>query len=418
MSKVSVDNNISMVLDKRRKKKNGKFPVKLRVFTSTPRKQKLYTTRFEFSEEEFSCIWETVRPRSKYKQTRQMLQAIEQNAWSVANELEPFDFELFEKKLFRKRRDGTNVSYLYSERMSELRSMDKINTSNNYGLALKSFEKFSELEKKKIGELSLYDVNLNWLNRYEHFMVEHGKSLTTVSIYLRTLKTLFNRAIQEKEIEPGYFPFGKGKYLVPKVSNKKKALTNEQLKQLFEARPKSPQEEKAKDFWFFSFACNGINIKDILLLKNKDIDDEKITFYRAKTISTSKGNLRKITVYLNGFAKDIIKKYRSKILAPDDLVFPILEEYEDPVKRHQKIKNFTRFINQHMKKICKDNDLPIISTYWARHSFATSVIRKGGSMEFVQESLGHSSMDTTKAYFAGFDDDTKKEFADRIMNFG
>ncbi|WP_421811489.1 tyrosine-type recombinase/integrase [Flagellimonas sp.] len=418
MSKVSVDNTISMVLDKRRKKKNGKYPVKLRVFTSTPRKQKLYNTRFEFSEEEFSSIWETVRPRAKYKQTRKMLQAIEQNAWSVANELEPFDFELFEKKLFRKRRDGTNVSYLYGERIKELRSMDKISTANNYGIALKSFGRFCESEKKKIEELSLFEVNTNWLNRYEHYMVEQGKSLTTVSIYIRTLKTIFNKAIEEKEIESGYFPFGKGKYIVPKVSNKKKALTKEQLKQLFEARPKSPQEEKAKDFWFFSFACNGINIKDILLLKNKDLDDDKITFYRAKTISTSKGNLKKITVYLNEFAKEIIDKYRSKSLAPNDLVFSILEGEQDPIKQHTKIKNFTRFINQHIRKICEEHDLPIISTYWARHSFATTVIRKGGSMEFVQESLGHSSMNTTKAYFAGFDDDTKKDFADQIMNFG
>lgn len=418
MSKVSFDHNISMVLDKRRKKKSGKYPVKLRVFTSTPRKQKLYPTRFEYTEEEFSSIWETVRPRTVYKQARQQLMAIEQTANAIANDMEPFDFILFEKKLFRKRRDGTNVSYLYNERIRELRSFGQINTANNYQLALKSFGRYCIKDKCAIEDVSLFDINANWLNKYEKYMIQEGKSLTTVSIYVRTLKTIFNIAIGEREIESGYFPFGKGKYIVPKVTNKKKALSKEQLKVLFEATPKSPEEEMAKDFWFFSFACNGINMKDILLLKNRDIEDDSISFYRAKTISTSKGNLRKITVYLNDFAKDIIKKYKNDLLGQDDLVFPILQGFEDPSKIHYKIKNFTRFVNQHIKKICEEHGLPPISTYWARHSFATTAIRKGVSMEFVQESLGHSSLNTTKAYFAGFDDGTKKEFADQIMNFG
>ena len=83
-----------------------------------------------------------------------------------------------------------------------------------------------------------------------------------------------------------------------------------------------------------------------------------------------------------------------------------------------KIKNFTRFINQHLKKICKANGLPEqVSTYWARHSFATNAVRNGATMEFIQESLGHGNLGTTQNYFAGFDNETKKEFANTIMDF-
>ncbi len=68
--------------------------------------------------------------------------------------------------------------------------------------------------------------------------------------------------------------------------------------------------------------------------------------------------------------------------------------------------------------MCEANKLPEnISTYWARHSFATLSVRKGASMEFIQESLGHKDMATMQAYFAGFDDDTKKEFAKGLMDF-
>jgi len=81
------------------------------------------------------------------------------------------------------------------------------------------------------------------------------------------------------------------------------------------------------------------------------------------------------------------------------------------------VQNFTRYVNQHLAKLCKANDLPIISTYWARHSFATVAVRKGASMEFMRESLGHSDMKTTLNYFAGFDDEAKKELALSIMDF-
>ena len=58
-----------------------------------------------------------------------------------------------------------------------------------------------------------------------------------------------------------------------------------------------------------------------------------------------------------------------------------------------------------------------ISTYWARHSFATNAIRKGASMEFVSEALSHSDLKTTQNYFAGFEDSSKKELMDSSMDF-
>jgi site-specific recombinase XerD len=71
-----------------------------------------------------------------------------------------------------------------------------------------------------------------------------------------------------------------------------------------------------------------------------------------------------------------------------------------------------------MKKLCKSLNIDsAISTYWARHSFSTQAVRSGASLEFVQESLGHGNLKTTMAYFAGFEDKAKKEFADKIMSF-
>lgn len=98
-------------------------------------------------------------------------------------------------------------------------------------------------------------------------------------------------------------------------------------------------------------------------------------------------------------------------------MFSKLQGISDPKKLNVAIKNYTRFVNQHIKTICVDNGLPEISTYWARHSFSTTAIRKGASMEFVQESLGHKNIRTTMNYFAGFDDDVKRDFAETLLDF-
>ena len=411
---------ISIFLDTRRAKKNANFPVKLRIFTSQPKIQKLFPTIFDFSIEEYKSIWLTNRPRKQYKEAREKLLALEVRANKVAEKLDVFTFEEFEKKFLKKIGDSTKVSYHYSNKIEDLKAHKQIKTASNYDLSEKSIKEFTErIKNMNYNNLTLYNVTAKWLDDYEFYMIEDKhRSPTTVSMYLRALRTIFNIAIEEKEIAQKYYPFGKRKYQVPASKTVKKALTKGQLKTLYEAVPKTNFEQKAKDFWFFSYSCNGINIKDIALLQYKNIDSDKIIFYRAKTKRTSKRNLKPIIVYLNDFSNSIIEKYGNENKKPDDFVFNIISYENSAEEQTKRIQNFTRYINQHLKRLCKANDLPKdISTYWARHSFATNSIKNGASMEFISESLGHSGLNTTKNYFAGFDNETKRKFSETIMDF-
>jgi len=414
------DYSISIYLDTRRAKASGKFPVRLRVYTATPRKQKMYPTVFEFSVKEFDSIWNTTKPRQEFKAPRKKIQAIETKANEVADKLKPFTFEQFERQLYRKAGDGVNVEYQYKQSIEEFDRRGQVGTASTYDLSKKSLSDFVEGKKnQKFNKLTLFEITPELLKDYEYYMTEtKGRSLTTVSMYVRALRAVFNRAIDEKEIEREYYPFGKIKYQVPATRNVKKALSKDQLNTLFKSQPATPEQQKAKDFWFFSYACNGMNIKDIALLKYKDIEHGKIEFYRAKTLLTSKGNLKPITAYLNDYSTGIIEKYGNENKAPDGFVYDILTNGLTPLQEQGKIKRFTRFVNQHLKKLCKANELPEeISTYWARHSYASNSVRNGATMEFIQESLGHQNLKTTQGYFAGFDSDTKKEFAQSLMNF-
>lgn len=412
---------ISLFLDTRRAKKNGKYPVKLRVFTSTPRIQKLYPTVFEFTENEFKSIYLTSKPRTEHKEERRKLQAVENKAIDAVKEINPFTFEQFEKKLFRKAGEGMNVFYHYESIIRNLKEQGQIGTANNYELSLKSIKEYLKDQKGKVPvQLNFLEITTKWLTNYEKFMTDkpRERSLTTVSMYLRALRAVFNHAISEKDIEPEVYPFGKKKYKIPAVIGVKKVLPKEQLKTLFNANPQTPEQQKAKDFWFFSYACNGMNIKDIALLKYEKLQGDKIVYYRAKTILTAKERLKPITVYLNDFTLQVIEKYGNPNKNPENLIFPIISESQTPTEQQRAIKNFTKFINQNFKKFAISNDVTgEVSTYWARHSFATNAIRNGASMEFVSEALNHSNLKVTQGYFSGFEDKAKKELLASLMSF-
>ncbi|MBM3919494.1 MAG: integrase [Sphingomonadales bacterium] len=411
---------ISIYLDTRRLLNDGKYPVRLRVFTSSPRVQKLYPTPFAYSQRDFDSIWNTTKPRLEHKDARLMLAALEAKAMELAKKITPFTHEQFERQYNRKASDVIRIANHYRQRIADLTKSGQLGTASSYELSMKSIARFTNLKKAgRFDRLTFQDVTADWLKEYERYMTEtSGKSLTTVGIYLRALRALFNDAIATKDIDPEHYPFGKRRYQIPATKKTKKALSRADLKRLHDAVPANHKQAKARDFWFYSFACSGMNIKDIALLKWKDIEGDKLTFYRAKTMLTTKGRLTPIVVYLNDFAKQVIERYGMHSGLSGDFVFSIINEKDSPVEQRRKIQSFTHFVNQHIKRLAKANGLPAeVSSYWARHSFATTSIRKGASMELVSESLGHGNIRTTQGYFAGFDSDTKRELADSLMDF-
>jgi site-specific recombinase XerD len=413
---------ISIVLDKRRAKASGKFPVKLRVFSKVLKKDKRYPLDIDLCDDDFDTIWinaENKALRGSNKETRLKLQAIETRANKEAEQMSVFDFSKFEMKLFRKSTDKNNVKYHFSLVIAKNIKNGKIGTAESYKYTLNSFANFSENEKRcSIDKLTFETITADWLNDYESFMVSKGKSYTTISIYTRTLRVVFNNAIASNDINKEIYPFGlkkAGKYKIPKTKKVKKALNSTQLKTLFNAEVKNENEAKAKAFWFFSYACNGMNLKDVALLKYSDIKDDKFSYYRAKTFDKT-AEKTTITIYLTDFTKQVIADYSNE--DNSGFVFDIINIKDDSITQYKKIKNFTRYINDHIKRVAKANDLPSdLSTYWARHSFATNSLRKGASMEFISEALNHSDLSVTKNYFAGFEDEAKKEFANSLLDF-
>ena len=109
--------SISIVLDKRRVKATGKYPVKLRVFNRVLKKDKRYLLDIDLTDKEFDAIWinsENKKLRGTNNDIRLKLQAIENRANKEAGQMTVFDFGKFETKLFRKSSDKNNVQYHFN----------------------------------------------------------------------------------------------------------------------------------------------------------------------------------------------------------------------------------------------------------------------------------------------------------------
>jgi integrase/recombinase XerD len=398
----------AIILDTRRAKKDFTFPVKLRV--TFERKQKYFTTPFNLNEQIFNKVMFGKKLSEDEKYLKKRILAFENKATDIIASIPVFTWLKFEKQFLSNRGSKDSINDAFLGYITELRENERIGTAVSYECAQRSIDKF-------IPNARFADISPEILRKYEKWMLDQGNSATTIGIYLRPLRTLFNNAIEEGVLSREYYPFGK-KYEIPTGSNVKKALNIKDIQLIYNYKPKAGSiTEKAKYYWLFMYLCNGINVKDMCLLKFENIKGDILGFERAKTART-KRNVEAIRVTITDDVRKIIKLIGNPSKDRKSYIFPILKDGLTPERERQLIQQITQIINRHMKIIA--NDLGItrdVTTYAARHSFATILQRSGVSVEFISEALGHSNVKTTQNYLGGFEDDRKKEVAKLLTDF-
>ncbi len=413
-----MDCSITIYLDQRIKRNSGIYIVKLRVLSPTLGVTKMYSTNYKLTPSEFEHA-RSKKPKGKFIELSIELNKLLSRACEVAESIIPFSFDKFEKEMFSEPRNKANVFDALEIAIADNKSHGHVGNADNYQNSLSSIKKFVLTHKKKNADILLFtEITSDWLQIYEEFMINNGKSVTTVSMYLRALRAIFNTAITNGDISNKIYPFGKEKtkYKIAKVRKVKKSLKKEELKKLFEAEG-SPEQIRAKDFFFFSYNCSGMNFKDIANLTYSQIDGNRLKFFRKKTENTS-SEQTEISVYLTPFAHEVINKYGNQNKAANSFIFNIINMDMTAEQKQVAVKNFTRSVNQGLKKLAKKVNIDEnISTYYARHSFSTNAIKSGASMELVSEQLGHADLKTTQNYFSGFEDESIEDLTKKLMAF-
>ncbi|GAB4000010.1 site-specific integrase [Spirosoma daeguense] len=406
----------AVVLDTRRQKQDGTYPLRLRV--TFQRERKYYSIKLvDLTQSEWEKLNGERLRDDKLREIRDKIKTYESDADSVIKDMDRFTFARFEKLYFDDhtsdaREKAQDVYHAFSEQIKRLEKQGSPSTASIYQTTLNSLKAFKS-------RLRFEDVTVSFLEKYDDHLTSRGKSVTTISIYQRNLRTIINQAKSKGLIAADEYPFGKNRYEVPAARNVKKALTLSEIEKLYQYPTElGSMADRAKDFWFFSYLCNGINVKDICRLRWKDIDGDRVTFIRAKTARTKRRNQKAIVVILSEPAKAIIDKWASPNRYAENYVFPILPVDVTPQRERELVQYLTRSINKYVGRIALELgiDKPT-TTYSARHSFSTVLKRSGAPIEFISESLGHHDLRTTENYLDSFEDDVKRQYANVLMEF-
>ena len=246
-------------------------------------------------------------------------------------------------------------------------------------------------------DIPFSDIDIAWLKRYELWMKEQNLSVSTISTRIRHLRAIFNLAIVEHSIKNDCYPFRAYKVSRLNRQTAKRAISKKDIQKVIRYQGHTAMERLAIDVFTFSYLNAGINFIDIAKLKHSNIRDNQLFYNREKT-------KKLICVPLQAKAIEIITKYKDE---KSPYVFPILSPFhKTEVQIANRLHKVLAKINKYLKKIGEKLRLPLpLTTYVARHSYATVLKRAGVSTAIISESLGHSSEKITQVYLDSFDNE-------------
>ena len=288
------------------------------------------------------------------------------------------------------------VSEMYDYLIDEFRKSDHLGTMSVYQQSKSSLTKFN-----RTLDIPFSDIDCQWLERYEKWLKGRNIKDTTISILFRTLRSVFNRALSMKLIKQDIYPFNDFKVSKFDVRTKKRAVTKEDVKKIMSLDLSGERHymQLARDIFLFSYFGAGINFSDIALLRYCDISDGRIRYIRKKTG-------KEISFPLSDVGLEIIQRYSKPDATSADYIFPILDRkiHRTEMQRKNRIHKVIGKVNPCLAEIGKMAGLEThLTTYVARHTFATVLKRSGVNIAIISESMGHSDIATTQIYLDSFE---------------
>ena len=285
----------------------------------------------------------------------------------------------------------------YTERqIKQLKQTGKISTSIKYQATLTSLQKFRPMN------IPFNEITAKFLTDFELFL--HDQKLTSNSIATKfsVLKAIYNKAVVDKVCFNTENPFISYKVGRLWTNTRKRAIRKEDVQRLIQAQlphTRSPYLEFARDIFLFSYLSAGINFKDISTLRYCDIEDDRIYYARHKT-------KKEMTCRLGPQAKEILAKYSKPDHDEQEYIFPILNRsiHKSEQQIHNRVHKVLVHVNKGLREWSYQLGLKtLLTTYVARHTYATVLKRSGVNIAIISESLGHSDLSTTQIYLDSFE---------------
>ena len=318
-------------------------------------------------------------------------------------EMEP-DLDAFGDQ--QKNRFNPLLHDCFHKHISKLKQSGKINTSIKYTFTLSSLEKFRKGSK-------IRDVTPSFLLNFEQFLREQGNLDNTIATKMSVLKALYNKEKGEGALLSQEHPFNNYKIGSLLSPTKKRAVSKDTVKKLEGldlSSYASPYVEIARDIFLFSYYTAGMNFRDIAFLTWENIEDNRIIYSRRKTN-------KRISCLLMKPVQQIIERYSTG--DSGDYIFPILNKLHHKTESqiHDRLHKVLQKVNKHLKEEISTalNLKTPITTYVARHTYATVLKRSGVDLALISESLGHSDLSTTQIYLDSFENSQIDEAMENLL---
>lgn len=289
------------------------------------------------------------------------------------------------------------VAEMYSRLFEEMKKTERL---GNLAVYKYSFNSLMSYTRNKL-DIPFRDIDCVWLKRYEEWLHARGCKNTTISQLFRTLRSVFNKAIEPEVIKQDAYPFNRFKINKFDLHTEKRAISKEDVQKILalDLSDSCSYMDMAKDLFLFSYFGAGINFSDIALLRFCDLKDGRVCYVRKKTG-------KPINFPLNEISTKIVEKYTSPSWSDGDYIFPILDAdvHKTEQQKRDRIRKSLKKINRELNVLGEmiGFEMPL-TTYVARHTFATVLKRSGVSVALISESLGHSDLSTTQIYLDSFE---------------
>lgn len=285
-------------------------------------------------------------------------------------------------ELYNLRSDNDSFLLFTRNLIVQLKQIGKIRTAETYTCALNSFIRFQ-------GETDLLweAVDSNLMIEYEVYLKAEGVCPNTSSYYMRSLRAIYNRAV-EKELTIQRYPF---KHVYTGIDKTvKRAVPVTVIRQIRNLNLEhNPMLDYARDIFMFSFYTRGMSFVDMAYLKKKDLHNGILSYRRQKTN-------QQLFIKWEKTMQEIIDKYDT---TGTPYLLPIIKDVGKDERRQY--KNASHLVNCKLKKIGIQLGLTIpLTTYVARHGWASIAKSKNIPISTISEAMGHDSENTTRIYLA------------------
>lgn len=291
------------------------------------------------------------------------------------------------------------VEEFYLSLIEDLKQKGRIGNSYAY---LNSYNTLRNFNKGKKLNYTFSHIDVPFCKKFEDWMRSKGNKDTTLSYQFRTLRATYNKAIEAKIVAREKNPFIEYKLSHFNTKTIKRALSKNDILKLINANcnGQSKLRQLTHDLFSFSYLCGGISFVDIANLTRQNIVEDKLIYQRQKT----HGN---INLLLSKEASTIIAKY-STYQQEAEYLFPILhcKRHITPMQKNNRVHKICHQVNTELRKFAQELGITAeVTTYVARHSFATILKKSGVNIGIISQALGHQDIKTTQIYLSKFDNE-------------